>query len=317
MKCGLVILNYNEYALTSELLSLIKDCPEIDNIVVVDNASTDDSYTRLKQHQTPTISFIQSGHNGGYSFGNNTGARFLIEHFHPDIIGIANPDVKFDGSLVHRIKEVFAANPDYALLTGLQTDETGRTGIHAFWQDFRTPGEICRSILRDVFVKPFMTLTHRPSRYAEYVHSVRNSRNIPHEVWAVEGSLLFVRTADFVNAGMFDANVFMYFEEDILAFKLHRLGRKTGVVNDTSFIHKHASPDPDTLRRLASGIRYVRISGQSLKYYFCRYVTDSRILHAVFSCLLVLRRAKAEAVYTLRKAIHHTKKYLTVSNASR
>lgn len=317
MKCGLVILNYNDYSQTKELLSLIKGCPEIDNIVVVDNDSTDDSYSSLKKHESPRISVIQSGHNGGYSFGNNTGARFLIEHFHPDIIGIANPDVKFDISLVSRIKEVFAANPDYAVLAGFQTDEAGHTGIHAFWGDFRTPGEICRSILHDVFVKPLMTLTKRPSPYAAYVRSVRNSRNIPHEVWAVEGSLFFVRTADFVNAGMFDANVFMYFEEDILAFKLHRLGRKIGVVNDTSFIHRHASPDTDTDKRLDSGIRYVRMSGRSLRYYFCNYVTDSRILHAVFSCLLTLRRAKAEAVYILRKTLHHTKKYLTVSNARR
>ena len=116
---------------------------------------------------------------------------------------------------------------------------------------------------------------------------------------------------------MFDANVFMYFEEDILAFKLHRLGRKIGVVNDTSFIHRHASPDTDTDKRLNSGIRYVRMSGRSLRYYFCNYVTGSRILHAVFSCLLTLRRAKAEAVYILRKTLHHTKKYLTVSNARR
>ena len=337
MKCGLVILNYNDYTQTEGLLTLIKDCQEIDNIVVVDNASTDDSYSRLKKYDdsysssqkhvsysipdtkyaAPRISVIQSGLNGGYSFGNNTGARFLIEHFHPDIIGIANPDTIFDGSFVHRIKEVFAANPDYAVLTGIQTNAAGKTGIHAFWENFGTPGVICCSILRDVFIKPFMTLRKKPSRCSIYLHSVQNSPKIPCEVWAVEGSLFFVRTEDFVKAGMFDERVFMYFEEDILAFKLHKLGQKIGVVNDTAFIHKHASPDPDTDRRLDAGIRYVRLSGCSLRYYFCSYVTDSRILHAIFSCLLVLRRAKAESVYFLRKIIHHTKKYLTVSNASR
>ena len=158
MKCGIVILNYNEYTLTAELLAGIKDFPEIDNIVVVDNASSDDSYSRLKKYESPKISVIQSGRNGGYSFENNAGAKYLIEKFHPDIIGIANPDVKFDGHLVSRIKEIFAANPDYALLAGLQTDEAGRTGIHAFWENFGTPDGICRSILRDVFIKPFMTL---------------------------------------------------------------------------------------------------------------------------------------------------------------
>ena len=55
MKCGVVILNYNEYALTAELLSSIKDCPEIDNIVFVDNASADDSYSLLQKHTNPKI----------------------------------------------------------------------------------------------------------------------------------------------------------------------------------------------------------------------------------------------------------------------
>lgn len=317
MKCGLVILNYNDYTQTETLLSLIKDCSEIDNIVVVDNASTDDSYSRLKQHESSKISVIQSGRNGGYSFGNNTGARFLIDKFHLDIIGIANPDTKFDGQLIRRIKDVFMAHPDFAVLTGLQTDEAGHTGTHAFWGNFGTPGRICSSILWDIFVKPFMTLMKKPSRYSFYLRSVRDSSKIPYEVWAVEGSLFFVRTEDFVNVGMFDDRVFLYFEEDILAFKLHKLGRKIGVVNDTAFIHQHASPSSDPIERLDSGMRYIKWSERSLRHYFYNYVADSKTLHAVFSCLLFLRRAKAEFLYPIRKAVCYTKKYLTVSKTRR
>ena len=317
MKCGLVILNYNDYTQSEKLLSLIKDCTEINNIVIVDNASTDDSYSRLKKYESPKISVIQSGHNGGYSFGNNIGARFLIEHFHPDIIGIANPDTIFDGSFVRRIKEVFAENPDYALLTGFQTNAAGRTGSHPFWENFGTPGAVCRSILWDVFVKPLMSLTKKPSRYALYLNDIRNSPQALNEVWAVEGSMFFVRTEDFVNAGMFDDRVFLYFEEDILAFKLHKSGRKIGVVNDTAFIHQHVSPSSDPIKRIDSGMRYIKWSERSLRHYFCNYVTDSRIWHAVFSCLLFLRRAKAEILYPIRKAVHYTKKYLTVSKAKR
>ena len=314
MKCGLVILNYNDYSQTEELLSRIKDCPEIDNIVVVDNASTNDSYSYLQKYADSKISVIQSGCNGGYSFGNNIGARYLIEHFHPDIIGIANPDVIFDGSLVRRIKDVFAENPDYAVLTGLQTNKDGKIGSHAFWENFRTPGEVCRSILWDVFVKPFVNIRKKPSRYNIYLNSVRNSSQILHEVWAVEGSLFFVRAEDFVNAGMFDERVFLYFEEDILAFKLHKSGRKIGVVNDTAFIHQHASPDSDPIKRLDAGMRYIKRSEHSLKHYFCNYVTDSRIWHVLFSCLQFLRWAKAETLYIIRKAVYNIKKIITPRN---
>ena len=238
----------------------------------------------------------------------------MIENFHPDIIGIANPDTNFDGSLVRRIKEVFTENPDYAVLTGFQTNAAGKIGRHPFWENFGTPDAICRSVLWDVFVKPFMSLTKKPPRYAAYVQSVRNSPKIPYEVWAVEGSLFFVMTEDFVKAGMFDEKVFLYFEEDILAFKLCCLGRKTGVVNDTSFIHQHVSADPDPIKQIDSGMRFIRRSGCSLRYYFCNYVTDSKILHALFSCLLFLRRAKAEILCILRKGVYHAKRFITPRN---
>ena len=238
----------------------------------------------------------------------------MIENFHPDIIGIANPDTNFDGSLVRRIKEVFTENPDYAVLTGFQTNAAGKIGRHPFWENFGTPDAICRSVLWDVFVKPFMSLTKKPPRYAAYVQSVRNSPKIPYEVWAVEGSLFFVMTEDFVKAGMFDEKVFLYFEEDILAFKLCCLGRKTGVVNDTSFIHQHVSADPDPIKQIDSGMRFIRRSGCSLRYYFCNYVTDSKILHALFSCLLFLRRAKAEILCILRKGVCHAKRFITPRN---
>ena len=159
-----------------------------------------------------------------------------------------------------------------------------------------------------------MGLMKKPSSYSLYLNSVRNSPKIPYEVWAVEGSIFFIRTEDFVKVGMFDERVFLFFEEDILAFKLYRLGRKTGVVNDTIFIHQHASPDPDPIKRIDAGMRYIRRSERSLRHYFCNYVTDSKILHGIFSSLLFLRRAKAEILCILRKGVCHAKRFITPKN---
>ena len=87
LKCGIIIVNFNEYPVTEELLSRIKDAPEVDHIVIVDNCSTDDSFEQLEKYQNEKITLLQSGRDGGYSYGNNFGARYLIEKFHPDIIG--------------------------------------------------------------------------------------------------------------------------------------------------------------------------------------------------------------------------------------
>ena len=208
LTCGIVILNYEDYKTTEFLLTHIKDYPEIEHIVVVDNASPNDSYTYLKQYESDKISVIQSGKNGGYSFGNNFGARYLIDNFHPDIIGIANPDTIFDGAFVGKIKAMFTQHPDYAELTGLQVKPSGEIGTHPFWEDESSPRIWFKLALRRILPRSLANLLI-PDNYIQYLEDVRHSAHVPHQVWAVEGSLFFIRADDFVKIGMFDENVFI------------------------------------------------------------------------------------------------------------
>ena len=68
MKTGIVILNYNDSETTINLIRHIKGFFSLSKIVVVDNASTDDSYNRL-QNQSEEYGFdlIGASRNGGYS----------------------------------------------------------------------------------------------------------------------------------------------------------------------------------------------------------------------------------------------------------
>ena len=48
-KLVFVIVNYNDYKTTKRLIDNIKDYKVIDDIYVVDNHSSDDSYDKLKK----------------------------------------------------------------------------------------------------------------------------------------------------------------------------------------------------------------------------------------------------------------------------
>ena len=308
MKCGLIIVNFNEYPVTEELLARIKDAPEIDHIVIVDNASTDDSFAQLSKYQNDRITLLQSGRDGGYSFGNNVGARYLIEHHNPDIIGIANPDTAFDGSFAGKVKEVFAAEPDYAVLTGIQLTPSGETGEHPFWRDEGTATAMFRQLLRETFGR---TASLKDSGYIE---SIRRSPRELNEVWAVEGSLFFIRREDFEAAGLFDDSVFMYYEEHILASKLAKCGRKTGIINTITFVHNHRPPKDNSLEaRYRRGMNSLKSREEASTYYFRTYVTHNHALWAVYSFLMKLRRLKTRLAYSAR----YVKKYFTASNPSR
>ena len=49
MKTGIVILNYNDYDTTYEMIQQIKNYKCLNHILIVDNKSTDRSYSKLKK----------------------------------------------------------------------------------------------------------------------------------------------------------------------------------------------------------------------------------------------------------------------------
>ena len=56
---GCVVLNFNDSKTTIKLLNRMKNMKSIDVIVVVDNCSTDDSFSVLKQYTSKKIQVIQ------------------------------------------------------------------------------------------------------------------------------------------------------------------------------------------------------------------------------------------------------------------
>jgi N-acetylglucosaminyl-diphospho-decaprenol L-rhamnosyltransferase len=75
---GIVIVNWNTRDLLYNCLKTVF-ASEDDftmRVVVVDNASTDDSAAMVREH-FPQAELIVSETNGGFSYGNNLGLRHL------------------------------------------------------------------------------------------------------------------------------------------------------------------------------------------------------------------------------------------------
>ena len=70
-KIGIVILNYNDYEETSNFIEQIKGYKVLDEIVIVDNSSTDNSFNKLRKLKDKKISVIKTDGNNGYASGNN------------------------------------------------------------------------------------------------------------------------------------------------------------------------------------------------------------------------------------------------------
>ncbi|GAA5534863.1 glycosyltransferase family 2 protein [Deinococcus aluminii] len=77
-RVGIVILNWNGWQDTVECLSSLQGLayPNFE-VIVVDNASTNDSVGQIRQ-RFPAVRVIESPENGGFSKGNNLGIRAFM-----------------------------------------------------------------------------------------------------------------------------------------------------------------------------------------------------------------------------------------------
>ncbi|MBR6849385.1 MAG: hypothetical protein IKM88_04020, partial [Lachnospiraceae bacterium] len=118
MSLAAVILNYNDAQTTIDAASRVGGFSCVDHVVIVDNASSDESAVRITEtfdlelsglestSQAGEISglwksaneadfpvtLIRTVRNGGYGYGNNLGVRYAHEQVHAEEVLIANPD---------------------------------------------------------------------------------------------------------------------------------------------------------------------------------------------------------------------------------
>jgi len=99
---SVIILNYNAGQLLIDCVgSILKTNYPNYEIIVVDNASKDDSHKKCKE-KFPVIRLIENKENLGYCEGNNVGMR----HANGDFMAILNPDTLVDPNWL--IELVFA-----------------------------------------------------------------------------------------------------------------------------------------------------------------------------------------------------------------
>ena len=271
MRIGYLILNYKdaERSLAAGLAAAAMDC--VQEVLIVDNCSPDDSWERLQTAAGGKLSVLRSKKNGGYSYGNNLGVRCLAEKG-CDVIAIANPDVSVSGEDLLLLAEALA-DPAYAVVSGMEYDKNAHPTRPILWS-LKT----YRDDIRSCFPLISRLLTSRGKEEALPAPSLK-----PQPAEILRGSFLVCRTADFLNAGGFDEKVFLYCEERILAKRIEQTGKRLGFVSAASYIHDHAS---SMEREYCSAADRMKLLHRSVLYYQDVYCHIGRIRHfLLFLCM--------------------------------
>ncbi|WP_329802698.1 glycosyltransferase family 2 protein [Holdemanella biformis] len=222
---GCVVLNYNDADTTLDLLKRIEPMEIIDQIVLVDNKSTDNSLERLKEQESNKVHVVCAKKNGGYGSGNNVGIEYLRKNYSCDYIIIANPDVIFDESVIKKMVNEF--DEDTVIVAPLTLDSKKERQLPIAWKVPTVKDYfLFSSIVLNKIFKPF-----------QYPTQFFNTDIC--EVDCVQGCL-FMLNNSLIEDKLYDENIFLFFEESCIGKQFKDKGYKTKLLMNVDYIHNHS-----------------------------------------------------------------------------
>lgn len=224
-----IIINYNTSNYTFEAVRSLYETHKNNlnfEIIVVDNASKKDDYTNLKSkldslHKN-NLQLIRSTINTGFGGGNMLGVSNASPTKYYAFIN--NDTLQVSEYCLKYLMEFLEAQPQAGLCSPQMLDEH---------QNFRVTIDHFSSLQREILRRPFLE-TFFPKIYLN--RKIRYKA--PTKVHYVQGSFMFIGSADFNEIGGFDTNLFLYYEESDISLRLLKLKNKyTYLVPSLEYIH--------------------------------------------------------------------------------
>ena len=211
-RVAVVILNWNGWKDTISCLESLGrlDYPDF-YLVVVDNASSDDSVAQIRR-AVPDIELLQTGANLGFGGGCNAGMRFALDKG-ADYIWLVNSDAVADPGALSALVKVADENPALGSVGSLlyEADQPDKVQL---WGGAR------------------VNLWTGQSRHQLVSASLD----------FISGASLLLRRSALEEVGLFDQKTFfMYWEDTDIHFRLRKAGWQLAVSDDSRLWHKQSA----------------------------------------------------------------------------
>ncbi len=293
MKVAAIIVNYDDLEDTEKFVKTINKYNIIDRIVVVDNMSTTISaFENLKKLENDKVKVIQSEKNGGYDYGNNFGIKYLDNlNEKYDYIIISNPDIEITKQAIEHCLDVAQKDKNIAVIAPRMFGKDNMPIRRSSWK--------IRTFALDVIhsTRILEILFYKFLRGGEY--SEEDYKKEILEVEAISGAFFIIRYDVLKDIGLLDEEVFLFYEEDILAHKLKEKGLKTISLNSEKFIHYES-------QAIGKSLNYYKKMKQLYKskiYYHKKYNKINFIQAFIFKVLNLVRKLELLIEIPIRKIL--------------
>lgn len=222
---SIIIVNWNTRVLLNRCLQLVyQTVKRLDfELIVVDNASTDDSLPMLRRDY-PQVRLIENRENVGFARANNQAAAIAQGRY----LLLLNTDTFVHEGTVETLVEHMEQHPD-----------TGAAGCRLFYED----GTLQRScsafptISTELWQSLWLDrLFPKHPVFGKYMMTYWDLDRLQ-EVDCVLGACMLIRTEVVKKIGLFDEQFFMYSEEVDFCYRLKQAGWKVRFVPEATAIH--------------------------------------------------------------------------------
>ncbi|MFM0640725.1 glycosyltransferase family 2 protein [Paraburkholderia metrosideri] len=228
-KLSAIIVNYKTADLTMNCVRSLTEFGVVhaEDIVVIDNASPDDSFKRLREVLPSGVRLARAAVNRGFGAGVNFGMVGCKQ----DLVLVLNPDTYFVDYSIAKALEVFNENLD-----------VGIVGL-----DLKYPNGIRQYSARRFY--SLLDIVGRRSRLGRLRHfQKRTIQHLMLESWEfdqpfdadwVMGTGFIIRRHMFENLGGMDEKYFLYMEDVDLCARTWQSGSRVVCVPGAQLMHQH------------------------------------------------------------------------------
>jgi len=223
---SIIIVNYNslEY-LVHCIESIFQNPPNFDyEIIIVDNASTDDSIKKLKLDYSH-LKVILNTENKGFAYANNQAINLAEGKY----IMLLNPDTLVLESSIDNMFSFMEKNNEVGIVGPMIINADG-TFQPQCKRGFPTPSSVLSYFLclHKIFPKN--------KTFGKYLLTYLDQNEL-NEVDSVSGACMFVRRQVFKEVGLLDEDYFMFGEDIDLCFRAKQKGWKICYFPVSKIVH--------------------------------------------------------------------------------
>ena len=223
MDLSVVIVNYQTFELTRNTINSIFEYsyPFSYEILVVDNASTDDSLSKLQDYFKDKVTFIASKENNGFAAGNNQALRIVKGRY----VLLLNSDTIVWENTLEDIYNYMEKHTD-----------VGASGCRVLLEN----GDLDKACKRSFpnVKNSFFRLFHIPTNSKDDNY---NLDDLPddeiYEIDCLTGAFMFMRAEALNEAGLLDETFFMYGEDIDLCYRIKKAGWKIIYYGESKITH--------------------------------------------------------------------------------